>query len=401
MRTRWNAWVWAAAATALLAAAAEPAPSDALRKQVLALNAITGEDAEFGKILQLIDDPAHTKPLLAEAAKLGKEKNQPLNVVATRILAQTAHLLRDTDASVEFYRLFIKQAEQLRSTDKIGLGYSGLINSLYDGGKYDESDAACQAFLALKGDAALDRMKPAVIRLRVLVLAKEGKEDKASDLLQTLIKAQPDNPINLITKAKMLRLLDKSAEAIKAYEEASDLYKKDDDLSKEEQQEYVDSIRYTLSGLHMDLNQVDKATDDLKELLKRDPDNPGYNNDLGYIWADHDLNLPESEKLIRKAIDEDRKQRLKANPDQKPDAVKANPSYLDSLGWVLFKEKKYKEAREPLEAAIKQSDGQSIEIYDHLAEVLKAPRRQGGRGGDVEEGIGIAGRDQTREGEEG
>ena len=84
MRTRWNAWVWAAAATALLAAAAEPAPSDALRKQVLALNAITGEDAEFGKILELIDDPAHTKPLLAEAAKLGKEKNQPLNVVATR-----------------------------------------------------------------------------------------------------------------------------------------------------------------------------------------------------------------------------------------------------------------------------------------------------------------------------
>ena len=52
--------------------------------------------------------------------------------------------------------------------------------------------------------------------------------------------------------------------------------------------------------------------------------------------------------------------------------MKANPSYLDSLGWVLFKEKKYKEAREPLEAAIKQSDGQSIEIYDHLAEVLKA-----------------------------
>ena len=244
-------------------------------------------------------------------------------------------------------------------------------------------------------------MKPAVIRLRVSVVAKEGKEDKASELLQTLIKAQPDNPTNLITKAKMLRLLDKPAEAITAYQEASDLYKKDEDLSKEEQQEYVDSIRYTLSGLHMDLNQVDKATADLKVLLKRDPDNPGYNNDLGYIWADHDINLPESEKLIRKAIDEDRKQRLKANPDQKPEAVKANPSYLDSLGWVLFKEKKYKEVREPLEAAIKQSDGQSIEIYDHLAEVLNAAWRQGSRSGDMEKRTGIASGNQGREGEEG
>jgi tetratricopeptide (TPR) repeat protein len=372
MRTRWNAWVWAVAATALLAAAAEPAPSDALRKQALALNAITGEDTEVGKIMELLEDPPHTKPLLAEAAKLAKEKEQPFNVNATRILAQTAQLLRETDVSVTFYRLYIAQAEQLRSTDKIGLGYSGLINALYDGGKYDESDAACQQFLALKGDALLDQMKPAVIRLRVLVLAKEGKEDKASELLEKLIKAQPDNPSNLTTKAEMLRVFDKSADAVAAYEQAIDLYKKDEDLPKEERDKRVNRIRYILSGLHIDLNQVDKAAADLKSLLEKEPDNPGYNNDLGYIWADHDMNLAESEKLIRKAIDDDKKQRQKENPKQEPGAVKDNPSYLDSLGWVLFKQKKYKEARAPLEEAVKQTDAQSIEIYDHLAEVLNA-----------------------------
>ena len=227
--------------------------------------------------------------------------------------------------------------------------------------------------LALKSDdALLQQMKPAVIRLRVLVLAKEGKEDEASELLQTLIKAQPDNPSNQITKAKMLRLTRQAGRRHRRLRRGHRPLKKDEDLSKQEQQEYVNNIRYTLSALHMDLNEVDKATADLKSLLEKDPDNPGYNNDLGYIWADHDMNLAESEKLIRKAIDEDKKQRLKANPDQKPDAVKDNPSYLDSLGWVLFKEKKYKEAREPLEEAIKQPDAQSIEIYDHLAEVLNA-----------------------------
>jgi tetratricopeptide (TPR) repeat protein len=372
MRTRWNAWVWTVAATAFLAAAAEPAPSEALRKQALALNAITGEDAEIGKILELVEDPPHTKPLLAEAAKLAKEKEQPFNVNATRILAQTAQFLHETDVSVTFYKLFIEQAEQLRSTDKIGLGYSGLISTLYDGGKYDESDAACQQFLALKGDAVLQQMKPAVIRMRVLVMTKQGKEEKASELLEKLIKAQPGNPVNLTTKAQMLRMVEKPAEAVTAYEEAIDLYKKDEDLSKEERDDYVNSIRYTLSGLHVDLNQVDKAAADLKSLLEKDPDNPGYNNDLGYIWADHDMNLAESEKLIRKAIDEDKKQRQKANPEKEPEVVKDNPSYLDSLGWVLFKQKKYKEARQPLEEAVKQPDAQSIEIYDHLAEVLNA-----------------------------
>src|SRR5262249_4259790 len=131
-------------------------------------------------------------------------------------------------------------------------------------------------------------------------------------------------------------------------------------------------IRYALSSVYVDAKKVDKAAEQLKELLKTDPDNPGYNNDLGYIWADHDMNLTESEKLIRKAIDDDKKNRAKANPDLKPDEIKANASYLDSLGWVLYKQKKYKEALPPLEEAVKDEEGQNIEIFDHLAEVHKA-----------------------------
>ncbi len=150
------------------------------------------------------------------------------------------------------------------------------------------------------------------------------------------------------------------------------MVKKNEDFTKEEQDDLVNGIRYTLSGLHVDLGDVKAASADLKALLEKDPDNPGYNNDLGYIWADHDMNLPESEKLIRKALDEDRKQRLKEKPDAKPEELKDNPSYLDSLGWVLYKEKKYQEARKPLEEAVKDADGQSVEIYDHLAEVLLA-----------------------------
>ena len=373
MRTM-NLWTAAVAAAALLtaAAAAAPAPPESLRKQALALNDITGEDAELGKIFEMLEDAQHTKPLLAEAAKMAQEKEQPFNINAVLILARTAQLLRDADASVVFYKIYIDQAVQLKSPQKIGEGYSGLIKTLYDGGKFDESEQACQEFLAIKGDATLQRMKPAVLRQMVLVLAKQGKVDKATDLMDKIIQAQPDNPLNQIAKGQFLREVDKSAEAIKAYEAVIDLIKKDEDLNKEEQDGFIDEIRYTLSGLHMDLNDVKSAAADLQTLLEKDPDNPSYNNDLGYIWADHDMNLPESEKMIRKALDEDRKQRRKANPDLKPEDDKDNPSYLDSLGWVLFKQKKYKEARTPLEQAVKDPDGQSIEIYDHLAEVLMA-----------------------------
>src|SRR5262249_33054485 len=97
-----------------------------------------------------------------------------------------------------------------------------------------------------------------------------------------------------------------------------------------------------------------------------------YNNDLGYIWADHDLKLDESEKLIRKAIEDDKKQQQDDDPELKPEKIKANPAYLDSLGWVLFKQKKYKEALPPLEDAVKEPEGQHIEIFDHLGDVQMA-----------------------------
>ena len=373
MRTTWS--VGAAVAALFLLAApapAAPAPAETLRGKALALNQVTGEDAELGKIFELIEDAGHTKPLLTEAVKIAKEKEQPFNVNATLILARTAQLLRQTDESVIFYRLYIDQAEQLRSPQKLGEGYSGLIKTLYDGGKYEESEKACEDFIALKGEPALEQLKPAVLRQMVLILAKEGKADKAESLINKIVKAQPDNPLNQIAKGQFLREVDKPGDAVKAYEAAIDLIKKDEDLTKEQQDDFVSGIRYTLSGLHMENNELDKAAADLKELLEKEPDNPGYNNDLGYIWADHDMNLPESEKLIRKALDEDKKQRLKANPDLKPADVKENASYLDSLGWVLFKEKKFKEALGPLQEAVKDADSQSIEIYDHLAEVQLA-----------------------------
>src|SRR5262249_26359023 len=155
-----------------------------------------------------------------------------------------------------------------------------------------------------------------------------------------------------------------------------------------------------LSGILVELKQIDKAADHLKALLEKDPDNPTYNNDLGYIWADHDMNLTESEKMIRKALEKDREQQRKANPDAKD--VKDNAAYLDSLGWVLFKQKKYKEAKPYLEQAAKDEDGQHIEILDHLGEVNLALGEKAAAVAAWKKGLEVAGpskREQDRKAE--
>src|SRR5262249_15525634 len=137
-----------------------------------------------------------------------------------------------------------------------------------------------------------------------------------------------------------------------------DVLAKDKELKEKAKEDFADEIRYRLSGVYVDLKQISKATKHLETLLAKEKDNPTYNNDLGFIWADNDMNLEEAEKLIRRALDEDRKLRRKAIPDIKPEQDKDNAAYLDSLGWVLFKRKKYKEALTPLLEAVKQEEGQ-------------------------------------------
>src|SRR5262249_57675543 len=82
------------------------------------------------------------------------------------------------------------------------------------------------------------------------------------------------------------------------------------------------------------------------------------------------MNLDEAEKHIRKALEIDRKKRKDAKV--KPEEDRDNGAYLDSLGWVLYKQKKYKEAKEILLKAVEDKESQHIEIYDHLGDVYIA-----------------------------
>ena len=355
------------------AAAAEDKAKDTAREQALALNDITGSDAMTGKIIALLKDKTGTTKLLAAALKLAKEKEktkeQPFNVNATWILARSAAGLKQFDAAEYFYRQHANQSLQLGSSTKFVRTYTALIDLLLSNKKYAEAEKVCREFLE-SGDEGAQRYKMLVLRRLVQTQSRMGKGKEALKMVESLIKAQPGNWLAMELKGWVLRDQGKSAEAAKAYEELLDTVLKDKERKKEVREEFADDIRYALSGVYVDLHKIDKAAGYLKELVARNPKNPTYYNDLGFIWSDHDMNLEESEKLIRKALELDREERKKAGIRGAQD--KDNPAYLDSLGWVLYKRKKYKEAVIPLEQAVKQEEGQHMEIYDHLGDVYLA-----------------------------
>ncbi|HKD54711.1 MAG TPA: tetratricopeptide repeat protein [Steroidobacteraceae bacterium] len=112
------------------------------------------------------------------------------------------------------------------------------------------------------------------------------------------------------------------------------------------------SIEYDRAVILEQAGHVHESVAALEQMLKERPDDPTLLNALGYTLADHTLELPHAESLIRRA--------LVAMPD--------NPAAIDSLGWVQFRQGDAHGAAATLERAY--SLGHDGEIAAHWGEAL-------------------------------
>ncbi|MBA4067857.1 MAG: hypothetical protein C0501_29985 [Isosphaera sp.] len=373
-------WVGAGAAVAglmLLAAAGradDKEPKDSpLRAELkgLKLNEASTDDAQNGKLRTLMKDKEKAKKLVAEAAKMMKEAkdDKPFNYNGAVVLADAALRLREFDTAETFYQHQVEVATKLKSGAKMRDAHLGLIGLYLDAKRYGDAVDACERAVDARGPAEFENAKAVFLRSLVQAKARQGKFDEALNMTKGLLELT-DNAWQFVQlKGWVQREAGKLDDAIATYAEVIDKVEAEKGLEQKTKDAIKDGVRYTLSGIHVENKEVDKAAKHLQTLIKRNPDNPTFKNDLGFIWCDHDLNLEESEKLIREALDLDRKQQEKLKEEGKVDEVRESAAYLDSLGWVLFKQKKYKEALGPLKkAAADEEQGNHLEIWDHLAD---------------------------------
>jgi tetratricopeptide (TPR) repeat protein len=238
--------------------------------------------------------------------------------------------------------------------------------------------------LDARGGKAFENFKPVVLEKLVQSKAKQGETDEALRMAEGLVELDKGGWYFLQLKGWVLREAGKTEEAITTYEDVLDRLDDAKELKDDSRTRIKRNVRYLLSGLHVDNKNVDKAAKQLQMLIEDEPDRATYYNDLGFIWADHDKNLEKSEEYIRKALKLDAAEReklLKEGKNLTPDDVarlkRENAAYLDSLGWVLFKQGKFEEALKYLEkAAQDEEDGRHIEIWDHWADALVALGRK-------------------------
>jgi len=112
------------------------------------------------------------------------------------------------------------------------------------------------------------------------------------------------------------------------------------------------AIEYDRAVILEQAGHVHESVEALEHMLAERPDDPTLLNALGYTLADHTLELPHAEALIRRA--------LAVMPD--------SPAALDSLGWVHFRAGDARGAASTLGRAY--SLGHDAEIAAHWGEAL-------------------------------
>ncbi len=101
------------------------------------------------------------------------------------------------------------------------------------------------------------------------------------------------------------------------------------------------------------IGEWQKAEKDLLSSLKANPNQAYVINYLAYTWIEQGVKIKKSLSMLEKANE------LRTN----------DPYITDSLGWALFKLKRYKEAKDYLQLAVRLMPADPI-VNDHYGDVL-------------------------------
>jgi len=186
------------------------------------------------------------------------------------------------------------------------------------------------------------------VRLAELLLGALRDPDRAVKLLGDARRRFPGAPEIVYYLGIAQREAKQSQQAVATFEEALH------EAQLEEDDDFVNAKFYFNYGAAAEqAGLYNKAADLLRKSIALDPDNSAEAcNYLGYMWADHNMNLEEAETMIRRA--------MQSEPN--------NASYLDSLGWVEFRKGQLDRALEDLLRAAKTAEHEDPVVFEHIGD---------------------------------
>ncbi len=304
-------------------------------------------------VAALKSEPALARSLLQVGLPL-LEKGADIGPGTLAVLGELAFRDNELQDAEKIYRAALAKVDQ--QTEQVV--YYGLLEVLLRAKQYKKVLAVCEGGLA-KAEATNHLM---FYECQTDAYIGLGKMDQAVTSAKKALAIVPESR-RLTMTSQYVRALTLAARYADAEAECHKL------LKAHKQPGDIVAIRTLLADIYSRQHNFPKAENELQLILKVDPNNVHACNDLGYFWAEQGKNLNEAEKLIRKALELDRDQN---NTFLNPNANAAQDKlvFVDSLGWVLFRQGKLDEARKELERARNLPGGdQDPVVADHLGDV--------------------------------
>lgn len=171
------------------------------------------------------------------------------------------------------------------------------------------------------------------------ILKNANKSEDALKTLEAALKEKDDQPQIFAMYAS---LLDDKGDYQKAVDVLGGAIQKFSDNAQ---------LRFYYGTMNDRIGKKDVVISEMKKVLEIDPNHVQGMNYLAFTWAEQNKNLPEAEKLARRALH-----------------LEPTDGYiLDTLGWILYKQGKLTESVKMLEAAFKYQSTVSV-IAEHLGD---------------------------------
>lgn len=279
--------------------------------------------------------------------------------------------------------IFLLDTATAESRDKLT---KKALSHYIQAGIYERLDQLEEAVQEYKAALKADYSSPQIHLKIAIVLLKQNRLSEAADELKLAIKYYDSSANSSVEKTSFIEAhtllalvyslqgkLDKATteyeialrgalaidpQNIRIHKSLGQIYLRENKLpDAEKTYRFILSLtpsdyeaHFFLGSIYEQENRRPEAIDEFKAALELNPEYNDALNSLGYLYAEESINLEEAEEMIKKA--------LIYQPN--------NGAYIDSLGWVYFKQGRYEEAIQELQkAAGFLSDPV---IYEHLGD---------------------------------
>ena len=338
---------------------AQPKPEELKRVNEIFKKAVAnaGDDPA---ILKDVADYYASSQQLKEAIPLYLRviELQPDDANAREKLATGFILTDQRGKAVELLEQIIKEhPEKYQPYDLLAQVLDDEARSLQRENRLDEAKARFAKVAANYEQSLLINPNHAgtYLRLAELLLGPLKNPERAVKFLAEARRRFPGAPEIVYYLAIAQREAKQTQRAVATFEEALR------EAQLDQNNEIVNAKFYFNYGVTAEqAGLYEKAADLLRGSIALDPTNAAeaYNY-LGYMWADHNMHLDEAKEMIERA--------LQIEPN--------NGSYLDSLGWVEFRQGKFDQALADLLRAVKNLDREDPIVFEHIGDTyLKLQR---------------------------